>query len=390
VTGADRTADPASQQALGSEVVRACLSLGFAAAGIARALPSDRPSALGEWLAAGRHGDMDWLAADVEERLDPRRLVPGAVSIVVVADQYELPGSRHDPRESGDAKHGHIARYARGLDYHRVIRKRLHTLADSLRSRFPGHQFRTFVDTAPVLEREHAARASLGWIGKHTLLIHPRAGSYLLLGGIMTTLPLRDASTKPLADACGTCTRCIDACPTGAITPYRVDATRCVSYLTIEHRGVIDTTLHPGMGDWIFGCDICQEVCPFNGPRAARAITVNPAYQPRTETLDLLEVLGWTEEDRRRAFARSALKRATLDMMKRNALIAAANRLLRAGDAALLARIREIASDAREPELIRRAARQVLTRLENAGLSQDGTPPPTKRPARPSDHAGRY
>src|SRR5262249_20142541 len=139
---------------------------------------------------------------------------------------------------------------------------------DSLRERFPAEQFRAFVDTAPVMEREHAARAGLGWIGKHTLIIHPRLGSYMLLGGVLTTMDIpAPAAQRRVTDHCGTCTRCIDACPTAAITPYSVDATRCISYLTIEHRGEIDPALHEGIGDWLFGCDVCQEVCPHNGGR---------------------------------------------------------------------------------------------------------------------------
>jgi epoxyqueuosine reductase len=210
------------------------------------------------------------------------------------------------------------------------MRRRLSTLGRELSSEYPGQVFRACVDTAPVLEREHAQRAGLGAIGKHTLLIAPEMGSWLLLGEIVTTLPLAPAKKVPdtFFDPCGPCTRCIDACPTKAISPWSVDATNCISYLTIEHRGPIDERYHEAMGDWIFGCDICQDVCPHNQPtvrRRQRAAETNPAYDARREGFDLLEVIGWDEAARRQAFTKSALKRATLAMMQRNAAIARKN-----------------------------------------------------------------
>lgn len=322
---------------LGREVVGACLARGFALAGVAAAEASQRGEAFRAWLAEGKCGDMEYLRVDVPVRTDIRRLIPGCRSVVMVADRYGARGEAAEAREAGV---GRIARYARGRDYHAAMKRRLHGVADGLRARFPGARFRAFVDTAPVMEREQAVRAGLGWIGKHTLLIHPRLGSWLLLGGIATTLHLEaePGGGGPVADHCGACTRCIDACPTGAIAPYTVDARRCISYLTIERRGAIDPSLHAAMGDWIFGCDVCQEVCPHNGPapaggRGGRGSEggVNAAYAPRRRGFDLLEVLGWTEADRRRAFATSAMKRATLGMMKRNAAIALANARRAAG-----------------------------------------------------------
>ncbi len=350
--------------------------MGFARAGIAPAEPTQRRAELLAWLGAGKHGQMRWLEDDLEQRLDPASFVPGARSIVIVADQYASRADSPSASPSGPVdRSGKLARYARARDYHHVIKRRLHALADSLRPRYPGHEFRSFVDTAPILEREHAARAGLGWIGKHTLLIDPRLGSYLLLGGIVTTLELApEPDRRPVADHCGACTRCIDACPTRAITPFSVDATRCISYLTIEHRSTIDPSLQSGMREWVFGCDVCQEVCPFNSPRPASAPVVddrvNRAYSPRRLSLDLLEILAWDEPARRRAFATSPMKRATLEMMKRNALIALGNSLFSrpdGPDGAILARIRQIAVDPAEPGLVRDTARQVLSRVEAGG-----------------------
>jgi epoxyqueuosine reductase len=318
----------ASPEELGREALALCRAEGFALAGICAAEASARGEELRAWLAAGRHGSMEWLARNVEERIDPRVMVEGARSLIVVADQYAAPDGGKDGEGERSATFGRIARYARGDDYHTVMKKRLHRLCDALRRKLAeGDTLRAFVDTAPVLEREHAARAGLGWIGKHTLLIHPERGSYLLLGGVITTAELRAPTEQRIVeDHCGTCTRCIDACPTGAIAPYSVDATRCVSYLTIERREAIDPALHAGTGSWLFGCDVCQEVCPHNREREyGERIEAHGAYAARRRGFDAREVLGWTEEDRRREFEGSALKRARLEMMHRNARIVVEN-----------------------------------------------------------------
>ncbi len=337
------------------KVLHRCQQLGFASAGICAAAPADRPAAWRDWLAAGKQGEMEYLLRDLEVRLDPRNLLDGARSIICVADRHA-----GGPDVAGSEAEGRIARYARGEDYHRVMKKRLHELADELAAEFPEHRFRVCVDTAPLLEREHAERAGLGALGKHTLLIERGVGSYLLLGAIVTSLPL--TPTEPSdPDPCGSCSRCIDACPTQAISPWSVDATRCISYLTIEHRSLIDECFHGPIGDWIFGCDICQEVCPHNQPtERSRAAPVHPAYAPRHQAFDLLEVLGWREEDRRRVFTRSALKRAKLSMMKRNAIIAAANATHASNRVELHARIESLARDPQEDPLVRRTAEAVL------------------------------
>ena len=230
-----------------------------------------------------------------------------------------------------------------------------------LAAQYPDDVFRVCVDTAPVLEREHAQRAGLGAIGKHTLLIEQGVGSYLLLGEIITTLDLSPTPTPADVDPCGSCTKCIDACPTDAITPWSVDATRCISYLTIEHRTTIEKRFHEAMGDWIFGCDICQEVCPHNQPteRSSGAST-NAAYAPRQNTFDLLDVVGWDEQARREAFTKSAMKRAKLGMMKRNALIAAGNVLMKADCGMLRGQVEALAQDESQDEIVRDTAAVVL------------------------------
>ncbi len=344
----------------------------FALLGIAPARPSAHGQFLKDWLAAGKHGEMAYLADHMDQRLDPTNIVPDARAIICVADTYV----HKDPAGAGSADAGDasapamgkVARYAWRKDYHRDIKKRLHNLADALREIWPEHTFRSTVDTAPVLEREHAQRAGLGWVGKHTLLIHPTMGSWFLLGEIITTLPLQtsaEAAGPIMTNHCGQCTRCIQACPTQAITTYSVDATRCVSYLTIEHRGQIDPSLHQGMGQWIAGCDVCQEVCPYNqsptqGPTAA---------VDGFTSLPLLEVMGWTVQARQAALQGSALKRIKLEQFKRNAIIAAGNVIAQQPDAPaslqLKQRISELAQDESEHTLVRVTASQVLARLGN-------------------------
>lgn len=312
---------------LTQSILNRCHDAGFALAGVCDTAPSAYADALRDWLAQGKQGSMDWLANHTDLRTDPAHILPGARSIVMVADMYASRARNNS--ESPTPGKGRVARYARGDDYHKSIKKRLHAICDELRTQHPGADFRAFVDTAPVPERELAARAGLGWIGKHTLLINPRIGSWLLLGGFLTTLDL-DHNRAHEPDHCGSCTRCIDACPTSAITPHSVDASRCISYLTIERRREIAPEFHAPMGDWIFGCDICQEVCPHNSQRdqahlGDRGAAVPDRYQNRPGSFDLLEVLGWDADARARALKGTAMKRATLDMWHRNARIAAGN-----------------------------------------------------------------
>jgi epoxyqueuosine reductase len=347
-------------------VVAKAHELGFALAGVARARESSNRAALERWIADGKHGEMSWIAERAADAADVRRLLKGARSVICVADRYH--DGRPDRVEHG-AQRGRIARYARGKDYHDLIRDRLRRLGRFVREHAPGTETRLTGDIHPILEREQAARALVGAIGKHTLLIRPGLGSYFLLGEIVTDAdiaPSDDApagTAPPHADPCGSCTACIDACPTSAITPWSVDATRCTAYLTIEHRSAIPPEFFGVTGDWWFGCDICQEVCPHAQPtRASRRMGANPLHAPRRDSVDLLEVLGWTDEDRARLVVSSAMKRATLAMMKRNALLALASIALRepASAASIRSRAAEIADDAGEDHLVREAARSCL------------------------------
>lgn len=336
--------------------------IGFALSGMCRAAPASTDSDFRDWLSSSALGSLEYLRDHVEARVDVTRLLRGARSVIVVGDVYAARGD--DSSQSGYHT-GRIARYARGEDYHDVMKKRLHALCDALRVEHPGEQFRAFTDIEPVLEREHAARAGLGWIGKNTMLIHPRVGSYFFLGGIVTTLALDPPpEQRSVPDHCGTCTRCIDACPTQAITPYRVDASRCISALTIEQRGPIDSQLHPGIGDWLYGCDVCQEVCPHNSPRLLEFANdlppPNAAYLAHRTEFDLLDILEWTPLDRTARLRRTAMKRATLEMWKRNAIIVAGNRLRVRNDPVLRARLTDLAWDARESPLARDTAREIL------------------------------
>src|SRR5205814_99168 len=208
----------------------------------------------------------------------------GARSVVCVAMNYHVP---LDPPLPG--QHGRVARYALGEDYHEHIKQKLYDLADWIRDAIPGAQTRCGVDTAPIMEKELAARAGIGWIGKNTCVINDQIGSWLVLGEVITTLEL--PADEPAIDRCGSCRRCIDACPTAAITaPHQLDARKCISYLTIEHRGEIDAKLQPQIGDWLYGCDICQDVCPWN---SKAPITIDEHLSPRfpSGTADLRQLL---------------------------------------------------------------------------------------------------
>ena len=293
---------------------------GFCRTGIAPAGALDRADYYTRWLAAGRHGRMAYLTRNLDIRLDPGRILDGARSMIVTAHAYRQPA----PDRPRDQPRGRVAMYAWGRDYHKVVKRKLFVLCDRLRTEVPEpFEARVCVDTAPIVERELAARAGIGWIGKNTLVIDPQLGSGFFLGVIVTTLELIPDS--PVSDQCGTCTRCLEACPAGAFpAPYEMDASRCISYLTIELRGPIPEAFHAAMGDWVFGCDVCQEVCPYNRKSTLRH---DPAYSARSPGPfpSLQELLAWTEDDYREQLKGSAMKRATLAMLKRNAEIAQRN-----------------------------------------------------------------
>lgn len=298
------------------------LSLGFDRCRVVRAEPIGRTEYVRAWLESGRAGTMEYLHRNFKTRTDPRQLLHGAKSVIVVALQYHqqrppIPDDQRDPR-------GRVAMYAWGDDYHDIIKAKLMKIDDYMRSESTEpFDARVCVDTAPLMERELAAAAGIGWIGKNTMVLHHQLGSYFFLGALVTTLDL--VPDRPLADRCGTCTACLEACPTGAFpAPHQMDASRCISYLTIEHRHDIPESLKPKMGDWIFGCDVCQEVCPYNrhapATREPRFKLRPPGPQPKLD-----DVLGWSMDDYRTLLRGSALRRATLEMLKRNAVIAKAN-----------------------------------------------------------------
>jgi len=320
-----------------SDLVRQlALDAGFDLAGIARARPVAHIDYFDDWLAGGCAGEMHYLNRHRHLRTDPASLLPGARSVIVVADNYYHAagaGSMPNPRRADstatrdDRPRGRIARYAWGLDYHRVLRKKLHQLARRLHKVMDDSlQTRVCVDTAPIMERELAAAAGIGWIGKNTMVIHAELGSFFFLGEIITTLEL--APSGPAADHCGSCTRCLDACPTGAlIAPHKMDARRCIAYLTIEHRSDIPAELQRLTGDWVFGCDLCQEVCPYNRNPPT---TSEPAYElggrnPFPPRPLLVELMNLSAEQYRQHLSGSAMKRATLGMLRRNAAIAHRN-----------------------------------------------------------------
>ncbi len=365
----DDTPERGDALALTRDILARAKALGFALAGVSEAKPSEHAEHIRAWLAAGKHGEMDYIADQLAQRLDPNSMLPGVRSIIAVGDLY-LQRGQGASRETIPPDHGRVARYARGKDYHRTIKKRLHALCDALREEHSPHEFRACVDIEPTLEREHAERAGVGWVGKHTLLIHPEHGSYFLLGLILTTLPLESPpEQRRFPDHCGGCTRCIDACPTDAIAPTdqprSVDASRCISYLTLETRGAVPAEFHAPLGDMLAGCDICQEVCPHNSPNRTTDAPIDEGYAPRFASLPLLEMLDWAPADRAQRLSGMALKRATMTMWKRNAIIAAGNAIanghLSPGDTrALLDRIRTLAND--EDPVVRYTAQSVVDR----------------------------
>ena len=290
---------------------REATRLGFLHVGIARA-EQMQPEArrLEEWLNKGHQGKMGYLANHFDKRTDPTKLVPGARSVVSLLYNY-FPQKE---QEEGVPK---IARYAYGRDYHQVLREKLTGLLDHLREQIGDIDGRVFVDSAPVLERDWARRSGSGWVGKNTLLLNTEIGSYFFLAEIISDLDL--VPDNPTADRCGTCTRCIDACPTEAIAPsgYVLDASKCISYLTIELRGAIPEEFRGHMEDWAFGCDICQEVCPWN--RFARPHE-EPDFEPHPDLLkmDRREWMEMTKEVFNEVFRGSAVKRTRFKGLKRN------------------------------------------------------------------------
>jgi epoxyqueuosine reductase len=324
------------------------LSARFDAVGFAEAsLGAEARAGLGEFIARGYHGDMGWLAGTASRRGDPRALWPEARSIVVLGVNYAPEDDPLALRDVPDC--GVVSVYARGRDYHDTLKRRLKALAHWIEGRWPG-ALKLFVDTAPVMEKPLAERAGLGWQGKHTNLVSREFGSWLFLGEIYLSLELEPDAAE--ADHCGSCRRCLDACPTAAFpAPHRLDARRCISYLTIEHKGMIPVELRPLIGNRIYGCDDCLAVCPWN--KFARA-AADPDFAPRSElTAPRLAALAELDDAAfRTVFAGTAVKRTGRDRFVRNVLIAIGN--APQGDAQLLAAVRHRLDDC--SPLVRAAA----------------------------------
>lgn len=309
------------ETALRDVLHRIATELGFDAVGFAALEPTEREAEYHAWLERGDQAGMEWLGRNLDRRFDPRRMFPGARSAMVVALRYHpLAG---EPADEGDLWPG-VAKYARGRDYHRIFERGLRQLAARLQELVPEATARWYVDHGPVLERELAARAGLGWVGKHTLLLSRELGSYFLLGELFTDVELEP--DEPIADLCGRCTRCLDACPTGALpAPYRLDARRCISYWTIEHRGPVPEPLRSELGGWVFGCDICQDVCPWNARRREPADHQELRLPASRRELDLVSLLALNRDQFLERFAGSAMTRPKLEGLQRNAVLAMAH-----------------------------------------------------------------
>lgn len=297
--------------------------LGFAAVGIADGDLSAAEAGLQAWLDQGFHGEMDYMAAHGSKRSRPAELVPGTVRVISARLDYFPPEGADPHAVLNDPDAAYVSRYALGRDYHKVLRARLQTLADRISAAVGEHHYRVFTDSAPVLEVELATKSGLGWRGKHTLLLNREHGSWFFLGEIYTDLPL--PVDAPESDHCGTCRACIDVCPTQAIVaPYRLDARRCISYLTIELKGSIPVELRPLIGNRIYGCDDCQLACPWN--RFAQT-TALPDFGVRND-LDcarLIELFAWSETDFNDRLAGSPIRRIGHERWLRNIAVALGN-----------------------------------------------------------------
>jgi epoxyqueuosine reductase len=309
--------------ALARDIKQWARELGFAEAGISGVALGEDEAHLERWLADGHHGEMEYMARHGAKRARPAELEPGTQRVISVRMDYVPPGTRNAWEVIHDGEAGYVARYALGRDYHKLMRNRLQKLAERIHGVVGDFGYRAYVDSAPVLEKALARNAGLGWIGKHTVLINRRAGSYFFLGELYTDLPL--PVDAPASAHCGSCTRCIEICPTRAILgPHRLDARRCISYLTIELRGSIPEELRAPMGNRIFGCDDCQLVCPWN--KFAQEAE-EPDFAPR-HSLDgarLVELFAWSEEEFLKRTEGMAIRRTGYEGWLRNIAVALGN-----------------------------------------------------------------
>lgn len=332
-------------------------TLGFELVGIAPATEADGFAHLQDWLTQGYAGEMGYMSRHSEARRHPDSMLPNVKSVVMVGLNYKPANPVLSTEYS--VLTGRVSSYAGGLDYHDVLRGKLKSLLEWIQTNAPNTRGRAVIDTAPLLERDFARRAGLGWFGKNTMLIDKKLGSYFFLAGLLLDVPL-EADAPFETTHCGTCTRCLDACPTDAfVGPYQLDARRCISYLTIELHGSIPEELRPLMGDWIFGCDVCQEVCPWNrkAPAGCEAALAPTGTGLR---VDLQELLSIDEAEFRRRFRHTPLWRAGRAGLLRNAAIALGN----LGDTAALPALERALEDA-EP-LVREASRWAIGRIHNA------------------------
>ncbi len=334
-------------------VVDQALGLGFDACGVSDIDLGADGERLNAWLEQGLHGEMGYMAVHGSKRWRPGELVPGALRVISVRMNY-WPEAVDARDVLGDRKQAYVSRYALGRDYHKVLRSRLQKLADALIARIGPFGYRAFVDSAPVLEKPLARNAGLGWIGKHTNLISSKAGSYFFLGELYTDVPLPiDVADN---DHCGTCSRCLSACPTAAFpAPYQIDARRCISYLTIELRGAIPEALRAPMGNRIYGCDDCQLVCPWN--KFAK-LAGEPDFRVRhgLDSVSLIGLFAWSETEFLRNTEGSAIRRIGYERWLRNIAVALGNAMPDAEvQAALLARIDD------PSDLVREHVRWALT-----------------------------
>ncbi|WP_371815486.1 tRNA epoxyqueuosine(34) reductase QueG [Erythrobacter sp. JK5] len=332
--------------------------LGFAAFGIASAAEDPvRSERLEEWLGEGHHGTMEWMATRLEHRRSPQGLWPDARSVIALGMSY---APAHDPLAlDGDGERARISVYAQGKDYHDVVKRRLKALARWLVAEQPEAEVKVFVDTAPVMEKPLGEAAGIGWQGKHTNLVSPEHGSWLFLGAIYTTLEL--APSQPHRDQCGSCRACLDACPTDAFpAAYQLDARRCISYLTIEHKGPVAEEFRAALGNRIYGCDDCLAVCPWN--KFAQEAHAAREFLPRAELVAprLAELLALDDAGFRRVFSGSPIKRIGRDRFVRNCLYAAGN----SGDAGLVGSVESLLGD--PDPVVRDAAEWALARLRSA------------------------